>query len=151
MSGPPSSPRLPSVVISMTDEDVVARVAALWGLRYVTLPPRRSHWAVSFMATIRGANAVEWMLALRPHLGRRRQAQVDRAVASYVPPARRVLDDGGAATALGWLAEGQSVREVAERLGTSIWTIYDLRLGRTYRHLEPHPEERRARLLPRAA
>lgn len=149
--GAPSSPRLPVISVTMTDEDVVARVAALWGVRHLTVRPRRDHWAVSYATQLRGADAVAWMRALRPFLGARRKAQADRAMASYVTPAHRVLDDAGAATALAWLSDGRSVREVAERLGTSIWTIYDLRLGRTYRHLEPSPEERRARLLGRAA
>ena len=33
------------------------------------------------------------------------------------------------------LPKGESVRQVAERFGTSIWCIYDLRLGRTHTHL----------------
>jgi hypothetical protein len=36
------------------------------------------------------------------------------------------------------LAGGSSVRDVAEQLGTSIWCIYDLRLGRTHAQL-PRP------------
>ncbi len=28
-----------------------------------------------------------------------------------------------------------SVKDVADRFGTTIWTMYDLRLGRTYKHL----------------
>lgn len=151
MAGPPSSPKLPVVVLSMTDEDVVARVAALWGIRYLTVRPRRHHWAVAYMVQLRGANAVAWMQAMRPLLGGRRRAQVDRAVANYVPPSHRVLDDATAEAALASLGGGASVRQVAERHGTSIWTIYDLRLGRTYRHLEPSPEQRRALLAPRAA
>ena len=35
-------------------------------------------------------------------------------------------------------AGGDSVRQVAERLGTSIWCIADLRIGRTHAHL-PRP------------
>jgi hypothetical protein len=46
------------------------------------------------------------------------------------------LDDEKATEALARLAKGESVRQVAERFGTSIWCIYDLRLGRTYAHLQ---------------
>jgi hypothetical protein len=69
-------------------------------------------------------------------MGTRRQEQIDRAVACFGPDPRRLLDDESATEALARLARGESVREVAERLGTSIWCIYDLRLGRTYAHLE---------------
>jgi hypothetical protein len=76
-----------------------------------------------------------WMQRLRPLMGERRRGQIDRAVASYAPDPRRLLDDERATEALFRLANGESVRQVAERFGTSIWCIYDLRLGRTHRHL----------------
>jgi len=76
------------------------------------------------------------MTRLRPLMGIRRREQIDRAVASYAPDPRRLLDDDRAADALARLARGESVRQVAARFGTSIWCIYDLRLGRTHTHLE---------------
>jgi len=75
------------------------------------------------------------MERLRPLMGERRKAQIDRAVASHGPDPRRLLDDERATEALFRLASGESVREVAERFGTSIWCMYDLRLGRTHMHL----------------
>ena len=78
------------------------------------------------------------MKRLRPLMGARRGKQIERAIASYGPDPRRVLDDMRATDALRRLAEGDSVKQVAERFGTSIWSIYDLRLGRTYQHL-PRP------------
>ncbi len=75
------------------------------------------------------------MTRLRPLMGARRREQIDRAVASYGPDPRRLLDDERAAQALARLARGESVRDVAKRFGTSIWCIYDLRLGRTHAHL----------------
>ena len=78
------------------------------------------------------------MKRLRPLMGVRRRAQIERALATYGPDPRRVLDDMLATDALLRLAAGESVKQVAERFGTSIWSIYDLRLGRTYAHL-PRP------------
>jgi hypothetical protein len=75
------------------------------------------------------------MRRLRPLMGYRRQQQIDRAVASYAPDPTRLLDDARAAEALTRMARGGSVREVAEHFGTSIWCMYDLRSGRTHRHL----------------
>jgi transposase len=68
-------------------------------------------------------------------MGRRRRQQIDRAIASYGPDPRRLLTDERATEALARLARGESVRQVAERFGASIWCIYDLRLGRTHGHL----------------
>jgi hypothetical protein len=42
---------------------------------------------------------------------------------------------GPRAVVLTMLAAGGSIKEVAERFRTSIWTMYDLRGGRSYRHL----------------
>jgi hypothetical protein len=78
------------------------------------------------------------MERLKPLMGDRRQAQIDRAIASWGPDPRALLNDERAAEALGRLARRESVRQVAERFGTSIWCIYDLRLGRTHAHL-PRP------------
>jgi hypothetical protein len=40
-----------------------------------------------------------------------------------------------ARAALDSLAAGDSVKNVAARLGVSVWCIYDLRLERTFKHL----------------
>jgi len=61
--------------------------------------------------------------------------QIDRAVASYDPRPVALLDDAGALRALQMLSRGHSVREVAAAFGTSVWCIYDLRGGRTHKHL----------------
>jgi hypothetical protein len=82
-----------------------------------------------------GSRAVAWMEALRPLMGQRRRSQIDRAVRSYAPRDRALLDDEMAAEAIELLVDGASVRDVAEKFGTSIWCIYDLRLGRTHKSL----------------
>jgi hypothetical protein len=138
MTGPPSEPRSPVLVISMTDLDVIARVAAIFGVKVQRARQRDKRWKDAWAARVRGRGAVELMLVVRPHMGERRRAQIDRAVASYVPDPRRVLDDDGAASVLRALADGRPVAEVARAHDMSIWTVYDLRLGRSYRHL-PRP------------
>jgi hypothetical protein len=136
LAGPPSAPRSPAVQLSMVDRDIVERAGALLGVAVTMVPSRREGWKTAHCVRVRGARAVLWMQRLRPLMGTRRQAQIDRAIASYGPDPRRLLDDERATEALGRLALGESVREVAERFGTSIWCIYDLRLGRTHAHLE---------------
>lgn len=120
----------------MVDADVIQRVADLLGVKPFVIRPRRSHWQVAYGARVRGAPAVAWMNALRPLLGARRREQVDVAIASYESRSRQLLDDIAAAEAIRLLGQGASVREVASRFGTSVWCIYDLRLGRTHRHLD---------------
>ncbi len=136
--GPPSAPRYPVLALQMTDQDVVARVAAMFGRKLGRWESRNARERPVFLVRITGAKAVAWMTALHPLMGERRRAQIDRAVASYAPTPTALLDDTTARHALNLLATGSSVREVAEQVGTSIWCIYDLRLGRTRKHL-PRP------------
>jgi hypothetical protein len=135
VAGPPSTPRSPIVQVSMVDLDIIERAGSLFGTGAHVIPPRREGWRTAYCVRVRGARAVLWMKRLRPLMGTRRQAQIDKAIASYAPDPRRRLDDDTATDALARLANGESVRQVAERFGTSIWCIYDLRLGRTHRHL----------------
>ena len=134
----PSAPRSPGLQVTMVDRDVIARAGSLLGVGVMVIRARKAHWSTAYSVRVRGARAVLWMKLLRPLMGTRRKAQIDRAVASYAPDPRRHLNDDRATDALRRLAEGESVRRVAERFGTTIWCIYDLRLGRTHAHL-PRP------------
>ena len=135
MTGPPSSPGLPVVAVNMTDHDVMARVGGIFGRKVHELKPRNARWRTSYQVRVNGGAAVRWMTVLRPLMGSRRQAQIDRALASYAPRPVALLSDEAARTALDALAGGASVKHVAERFGVSVWCIYDLRLGRTFKHL----------------
>jgi hypothetical protein len=135
LSGPPSSPHLPSLQVVMADEDVMLRVGRLLGRRVYRIKPRRSHWQMTFTVRMKGLRAVEWMQRLRPLMGERRRAQIDRAIGSYKSRSGQLLDDDQVRRALVDLASGRSVREVAEKFGVSQWCIYDLRLGRTHKHV----------------
>ncbi|HEV7845466.1 MAG TPA: hypothetical protein VGO83_04380 [Thermoleophilaceae bacterium] len=138
LAGPPSEPRSPAVQVAMVDRDVIERAGGLLGVTVCALPSRREGWRDAFSVRVRGARAVHWMERLRPLMGARRQQQIDLAIASYAPDPRRLLHQKRAQDALLMLAEGRSVRQVAEHFGTSIWCIYDLRLGRTHAHM-PRP------------
>jgi hypothetical protein len=138
LAGPPSAPRTPAVQLSMVDRDVVERAGSLLEAGVQVIRSRRQNWRTAYSVRVRGMRAVLWMKRLRPLMGARRQAQIDRALASYAPDPRRVMNEERAAAALRALGAGESVKTVAERFGTSIWSIYDLRRGRTYAHL-PRP------------
>lgn len=135
LAGPPSRPRSPAIQFWMTDRDVVERAAAMLDGAVMPVAARRKGWKTVYAVRISGQRAVLWMKRLRPLMGQRRREQIDRAMATYAPDPRRVMDEERAAAALRALAAGESVKAVAERFGTSIWSIYDLRSGRTYGHL----------------
>lgn len=137
---PGSSERsaLPVVALQMTDEDVVARVASMFGRKPGRWQPREARHQETHLVRITGAKAVAWMLAPHPLMGERRRMQIDLAVASHAPNPTALLDDTTARAALRMLASGSTVRDVAEHFGTSIWCIYDLRGSRTHKHM-PRP------------
>lgn len=72
-----------SVRVSMTDRDVVERVAALFDRAVVGLRARQPHHKRPFASTIKGASAVGLMRAVRPFLGQSRRAQIDRSIATW--------------------------------------------------------------------
>jgi hypothetical protein len=133
--GAPSSPHLPVLQIQMIDEDVMNRVGELMDRGVYRCRPPRPEWSVTYVVRVKGAPAVAWMRLLRPLLGKRRQAQIDRSIASYASKSNQKLYDWRARRALELLGQGLSVRTVASRFDVSIWCIYDLRLGRTHKHL----------------
>jgi hypothetical protein len=69
----------------MTDEDVIGRLSALFGVKYYKLKQRRESWKVTFMVVVTGRKAVVLMHKLKPFLSRRRQLQIARALATYDP------------------------------------------------------------------
>ena len=135
MAGPPSSPRMPVICVQMTDEDVIARVGATFARRVHVVRPRNPRWRTNYQVRVNGGAAVRWMKLLRPLMGVRRQAQIDRALACYDPRPTALLTEDTARAAMAALNAGESVKAVAARFGVSIWCIYDLRLGRTFKHL----------------
>src|SRR6266542_691602 len=135
MAGPPSNPRMPVISVHMTDEDVMARLGRIFARKVYMVMPRNPRWRTTYQVRVQGGNAVRWMTLMRPLMGARRQAQIDRALASYDPRPSALLTDDTARAALGALAAGETVKAVAARFGVSIWCIYDLRLGRTFKHL----------------
>jgi hypothetical protein len=123
MAGPPSNPRMPVISVHMTDEDVVARLGRIFARKVYVVRPRNPRWRTTYQIRVQGGNAVRWMTLLRPLMGVRRQAQIDRALACYDPRPSALLTDETARAALGALAAGESVRAVAGRFGVSIWCI----------------------------
>ena len=106
----------------MTDEDVVARVAQAFGVSYSRCAIRSERWRQTFTARLRGESAVKLMRALRPMMGQRRKGQIDRALASWNPQARKVRpEDEGRILEL--LAGGHSYRSVAKLTGISHETV----------------------------
>lgn len=77
--------RYPRVGVTMTDEDVVAKVAALFRLKCYKIAPNGHPTSkkMQYRAIITGWAAAEWMRRLYPLLGSRRQGQIAQVLAEY--------------------------------------------------------------------
>jgi hypothetical protein len=133
MSGPPSDPNGVRIALAMADVDIVARVAALWGVRYHEVQRNRSKqmgWRPCFHVHLRGKRAVELMKCLLPLMGQRRQSQIRRALASYNPYARRKLNPEHIAQIRVQLAEGRKHGDIAKQNGVDRSTISHINAGK---------------------
>lgn len=132
IAAPPSDRRRARITLSMCDEDVVARVATMWGISYCKTGHhlRNPKWKPEFRITLRGAKALEVMLAVRPHMGNRRQTQIDAAMAS---PRKNVvvrkLDEAKVREIRQRLKQGETLSALALAYGVSRFMIRQIRDG----------------------
>lgn len=75
--------RYPRVGVTMTDRDVIERVAALFGTSVYAVKPGPQSNLTSYRFTLVGSRAANLMEMLRPWMGGRRQGQIDAALAEY--------------------------------------------------------------------
>ena len=93
MRGPPSKPNLPRVAIAMTDLDVIVKVGDLFGVSVFSTRPAVAKNKLIYSCGLRGSKAVLLMKLLKPLMSTRRQAQIEKALASYNPSYRCCADE----------------------------------------------------------
>ena len=126
MKGPPSRPQYPIISMCSTDEDVMQRLSVLFGVVYCKVKKRQKHWRQSFIIRIHGKKAVDLMLKARPFMSKRRQAQIDLAVASYEARPNRgasKLTEDQVRRVKQLIRENQTVRSIAAQCKVSTWSV----------------------------
>ena len=143
LPGPPSAPNRPGIQVSMTDEDVIARVADLFGVKYHRWQRTNPNHKPSFQVLLRGKRAADYMSRLHPLMGQRRQGQIDRALASFkMPDQRGEKNNQSKLTAQqvieikNRLQKGERPSVIAANYEVSHYTIMDIKLGRTWQQLD---------------
>jgi transcriptional regulator with PAS, ATPase and Fis domain len=127
LKGPPSSPHLPVIQLHMIDEDVVDRVAKLFGrASYYREDKRRvtRGWRPAYQVQVKGRKAVELMKMLRPLMGRRRREQIDTALASYKFTRYQSLPPEVIEEVKRRVAEGSNKTQLAKELDISRTSVY---------------------------
>ena len=79
--------RYPKIAVNMTDEDIIARVARLFGTGVYKMPPVVRNGRAckqQWRAQISGYEAAVWMTRLRPWLGQRRRKRCDEVLTEFL-------------------------------------------------------------------
>ena len=120
----PSSPNQVRIVLSMTDEDVVAQVANLFNKSYYRVKARKVGWKDTFHLTLRGKLVIDFLQEAQFAFSKRRQEQIRKVLNSYDATkkdkrslASRKLSDDCVLKAKEEIASGESLRKVAKALG----------------------------------
>jgi len=135
MKGAPSSPNMPTIQVSMTDKDVMSKVASILGTslyEYRRLSDKGREYLPTFTVKVKGAPAVEWMESLRPLMGRRRQEQIDVAMSSYEDRSGHKLDAKKAEEIRELLDSGKTQKEIADQFGVTQPMISRIKTNRNY-------------------
>jgi hypothetical protein len=129
----------------MTDRDIVQRVAAAFGTRIQV--HHKEIYRTAYSATVRGSHAVALMRRLRPWMGSRRRHAIDRAIAAYRAPERK-LSPVRAEEIRRRHATGETMASLAREFDVSHPTMRAVVNARIYRDPGTAPWEQLGRLLP---
>lgn len=137
----PTTPNTPYISLAMTDEDIVARACALFAVKPKLIKRKNSIHKDYFLGVLRGERAVAMMNTLKPKLGERRQAQIERALLNHCPhdaanhrPGAKVNAEQVREIRLR-LTHGESMAQLAEEFGLSYASVVDINLRRTWRNI----------------
>jgi len=122
----------------MCDEDIIARLAKLFGLSYCEMSRQQQHYKRAWLVQVRGKRARKWMQTLRPLMGIRRKQQIDAALASYDPSlSRQKLDEDQVREIKQLIAQGNfTQREIAARFQVERTHISRIKHGKSWPHIK---------------
>lgn len=142
----------PVINLQMTDEDIISRVAKMWGCPYRSRKRARAEWKQVFYVYVCGAQAMEIMRLIKPYMGNRRSAKIDEVLARAAARpglargarqgAAKLNDDKARAIVKAYRdnpAQGAQVA-LAEEYKVSQATIWYIINGKTWNHATGLPK-----------
>ncbi len=73
------------ISLAMTDEDIVKRVANIWGIKSIRkVTPKHTNWSDFYVVRIFGDKAVSIMKQILPFMGMRRSAKIEEVLNLWV-------------------------------------------------------------------
>lgn len=73
----------PTIVLVMSDLDIVERCARMWGTHASELKKREEHHLPSYRCTLRGSGAIHWMKRIYPYMGARRREKIKEIIEQW--------------------------------------------------------------------
>jgi hypothetical protein len=135
IEGPPSAPNQHRISIQTTDEDVIARAAHILGCSYHFVRRKNTHHKNFYIAILRGRRAIETMKTLQPLMGLRRQAQIEKALASYLYQKPPITEETAREIKIR-LANGERMHSIADTLNVSYMIVKKINQGRSWKHVK---------------
>lgn len=123
------SDRAITIVLKMTDRDIVERAASLLSGRVYDLPLRRPDrpWKPQFVTYAKGPRAAGWMMTMYAWLGERRRGQVRQALLKWsAMPYVRISPLIERSIVEAWRVGGVTKLGLARRFRVSRNTVYDV-------------------------
>jgi len=120
----------PIIFVKLSDEEVIARLADIFGVKYFATEVQRAQkygWKQAYTVKTTGQNAVHWMKLVYPLMGQRRREQIDKALANYRGDGRKILDPSRIEALKQRLQAGEPVLTLAQEFGVSKSYAYRLR------------------------
>jgi hypothetical protein len=131
----PSSPNAPIISVSMTDEDIIARVAAFFGTKYHRVNPLREGAKHAYTIIVKGSKAHDLMKTLYPLMSSRRQAQIDKALANYTYNPLRTITEETAIEVKRMLIQGSTIADVSRKFGLNYYLVRAIKRGASWKHI----------------
>ena len=130
LKGPPSSPKMAQVTISMTDKDIIEKVSNLLGANYYTSNRGKDKgWKTTYIVTVRGKTAVNLMNEIKPLMGERRKQQIEKAISCWSPKKLKVTFEQAENIREAY-KYGASTKDLGKEYGVTHWYIYHILKGK---------------------
>lgn len=133
--GPPKNPNRMSIVVSMTDKDVMQRVSVLLNCPLLEMPGKKPGYKTQWRLHMTGAKKCFPILDLiYPHMGERRKKRIDDIRMSYNPNLKKKkkvhLTEENVARIYIEACMSFPLQKIALSFHTSKTTVYHIKTGK---------------------
>lgn len=137
MAAPPSSIGIPRISGCSKDCDVIERICSFLGVKSFQHRKHKNNpkWADTHIFSLKGRKAYILMREMKPHMSKRRQQQIEKAMSSYIPSTRGKLNREQVLEIMKLLDLNVSVKDIALQFSVDVKTIYNVK-NKTYEKFE---------------